>query len=92
MVLKSSAIKLPSVLLLASTADLKKCGEGFEKGEILDVKTVTKRGASWQVGLPKEIAQALGVESSGGKLVFLKTEMSGVAVYVITSGRAFVPL
>lgn len=92
MEVKSPSVKWPSVLLLASVADLKKCGENFEKSEVLDVKAVTKRGASWQVGLPKEIAQALGLESGRNKLVFLRAEISGNAVYIITSGRALIPL
>ena len=41
-------------------------------GEIVDVKAAQKIGASWQVGIPKEICEHLGINKKKAKVVFFK--------------------
>lgn len=61
--------------------------KGKMKYDIIAVKSVTKRGGSWQVTVPKEVVSSLNLEES--KLAFIKLEGSKGMVFLLLRASAF---
>ena len=86
-----SEIKWLPVIVLANLEDLGQKIKDFQKGDVLDVKTATKRGGSWQIGFPKELASAIGLKDEKEKVVFLRTKIHDKAVFFIVKAQALIP-
>ena len=70
------------------TNDVRKIiGKGKYEIEILDFRTVTKRGASWQIGIPKEVAEYLDMSKEKEKLLFFKDLKRPNTFYVINASK-----
>ncbi len=72
--------------LVIITDDITKIiGKEKHKIEILDVKKITKRGASYQAGIPGEMAEYLGINEEKEKVLFIKDSEKPNIFYMVNT-------